>query len=78
MTQSVLDSGQGLANARVVHHPAIFERDVKVHAHENVVIVQREIADGELGHFPSYRLLIEAPAEQDDDEKPDYRPLLTR
>jgi len=50
MTQGVLDAWQGFADARVVHNAAIVERDVEVDAHEDAVIVQREIANGKLGH----------------------------
>src|ERR1019366_6669421 len=50
VTQSVLDAGQGFANARVVHDPAVVERDVEVHTHEDAVIVERKIANGKLRH----------------------------
>src|SRR5260370_25683623 len=50
VTQSVLDAGQGFADARVVHDAAVVERDVEVDAHEKAMIVQREIANGKLGH----------------------------
>ena len=45
MPQGVFDSGQGLANASVVHDPAIVEGNVEIHAHENSVVVERKIAD---------------------------------
>ncbi len=35
VTQSVLDAGQGFADARVVHDAAVVERDVEVDAHED-------------------------------------------
>ena len=44
--QRVLDAGQRLANARVVHDAAVVERDVEVNAHENAFVVQRKIANG--------------------------------
>ena len=51
MTQSVLDGRQGFADARIVHHSAIFERNVKVDPHENAVTVERKITDRQLGHW---------------------------
>ena len=50
VAQRVLDGGQGFADARVVHDAAVVERDVKVDAHENAVVVERKIADGKFGH----------------------------
>ena len=51
VAQGVLDGGQGLADARVVGDAADFvERNVEVHAHEDTMIAERQIADGELAH----------------------------
>src|SRR5450759_3784863 len=50
VSQSVLDAGQGFADAGVVHDAAVVERDVEVDTHEDAVIVEREIANGKLGH----------------------------
>src|SRR6185437_7054239 len=47
MAQRVLDGGQGLANPGVVEYAAILgERHIKVHPHENAVVIQGQIADG--------------------------------
>src|SRR5260370_20101655 len=64
VTQSVLDAGKGFADARVVHDAAVVERDVEVDAHEDAMIVQREIANGKLGHGTPVvgRLLVEGRA----------------
>ena len=41
VTESVLDGGQGFADASVVDDAAIFERDVEIDPHEDAVIVER-------------------------------------
>ena len=41
VTEGVLDRGQGLADAGVVDDPAILERDIEIHPHEDAVIVER-------------------------------------
>ena len=48
VAESVFDGGEGFADAGVVDDAAIFERDVEVDAHEDAVIVEREVADGKL------------------------------
>ncbi len=66
VAQRVLDGGQGLADARVVGDPAaIIQRDIEVHAHEDAMVAEREIADGELVHaqFPVPRDLDSKTAE---------------
>src|SRR5208282_4974903 len=50
VTQSVLDGGQGFADAGVVHDAAVVERDVEVDAHEDATIVERKIANRKFGH----------------------------
>ena len=50
VTQSVLDAGQGFADAGVVHDAAVVERDVEVDAHEDAAIVERKIANRKFGH----------------------------
>ena len=44
--QRVLDGGQRLADAGVIHDAAVVERDVEVNPHENSFIVQRKITNG--------------------------------
>ena len=55
VAQSVLDGGQGFADAGVVHDAAVVERDVEIHAHEDAAVVEREIENGKLGHECSCR-----------------------
>src|SRR5205807_10529654 len=50
MPQSVFDGGQGFADSSIVHDAAIVEGDVEIHAHENTMVVERQIANGEFGH----------------------------
>ncbi len=50
VAQSVLDRGQSFADAGVIHDAAIVERDVEVHAHEDAVIVEGQIANRKFGH----------------------------
>jgi hypothetical protein len=50
MAKGILDGGQGLADTSVVHDAAVFERHVKINAHEDTMITQREIANRKLGH----------------------------
>ena len=45
MAQRILDRGQGFADARVVHHAAVFQRNIEVDAHEDTVAVERQITD---------------------------------
>jgi hypothetical protein len=47
MPQSIFNRGQGLADPSFVHDSAIIERDIEIHAHEDAVVVQRQIANGE-------------------------------
>jgi hypothetical protein len=51
MPQRVLDRGQGLADAGVVHNPAVFQRNIEVDPHKDAVATKRQIADGKLGHL---------------------------
>ena len=51
MPQCVLNTGQGFANARVIHYPPVIQRNVEVDTHENSVIIQRQVANGKFGHF---------------------------
>ena len=44
--QRVLDSGQRLADAGIIHDAAVVERDVEVNPHEDPFIVQRKITNG--------------------------------
>ena len=44
--QRVLDGGQRLADAGVIHDAAVVERDVEVNPHEDPFIVQRKITNG--------------------------------
>jgi hypothetical protein len=53
VTESVLDAGQSFADAGVIHDAAVVEGDVEVDAHEDAVIVEREVADGKFGHGSS-------------------------
>ncbi len=46
MPQRVLDGGQRLADAGVVHDATVVERNVEVDPHENALVVQRKIANG--------------------------------
>ena len=49
--QSVLDGGDGFADARVVGDGALFgERDVEVDANEDTLVGEIEVTDRELGH----------------------------
>ena len=50
VAQGILNGRQSFADASVVHDAAVFERDVEVNAHQDAVIAEREIADGELRH----------------------------
>src|ERR1035438_5417248 len=50
VTQSVLDGGQGFADAGVVHDAAVVERDVEGDAHEDATVVERKIANRKFGH----------------------------
>jgi hypothetical protein len=45
MPERIFDRGQRFANASVVAHAAVCQRDVEVHAHENSVIRQGKIFD---------------------------------
>ena len=45
MAQRVLNAGQRLADAGVIHHAAVVERDVEIHAHEDALVVQRKITN---------------------------------
>ena len=45
VTQRVLDGGQGFADAGVVHHPSVVERNVEVHPHEDSFAAQRKITN---------------------------------
>ena len=47
----VLDRRQRRANARVVGDPAVLQRDVEVHAHEDPLARGVEVTDGELVHL---------------------------
>ena len=59
MPQSVFDGGQGFADSGIVHDAAIVEGDVEIHAHENTMVVERQIANGEFGHdFKTFRECI--------------------
>jgi hypothetical protein len=49
--QGILDRGERLADAGVVHNAPVFEGYVKVNPHEYAIAVEREIADRELGHW---------------------------
>src|SRR6266849_5677767 len=51
MPQRILDGGQSFADARVVHDSPVFERNVEIYAHENAMLVQRQVADGEFWHL---------------------------
>ena len=55
MPQRIFDSGQSFADARVIHHPPIFERNIEIHSHKNSVVVQRQIANGEFRHINPYQ-----------------------
>ena len=49
--ERVLDGRQSLADTRVIADESIFsERDIEIHADEEALAFQIEIADGELGH----------------------------
>jgi hypothetical protein len=48
--QSVLDGGNGFADARVVGDDAVLERDVEVDADQNTFAGEVEVADGQLRH----------------------------
>ena len=48
MTKGIFDGGQGFADPSVVDHPAILERDIKIDPHEDVVIVEGQVANGKL------------------------------
>jgi len=50
VAQSILDGGQGFADARVVHDASVVERDVEVDPHEDAVIVERQIANRKFCH----------------------------
>ena len=50
MPHRIFDSREGLANASVVDHTAVIERNIEVHTHQHTVIAQRQIADGEFSH----------------------------
>ena len=45
MPQRELNAGQRLADASVVHHAAVVERDVEIDPHENALVVQRKITN---------------------------------
>lgn len=48
--EEVLDGFDGSLDAGVIGDDAVFERDVEVDTHEDFLVVNVEIADGELGH----------------------------
>src|SRR5215470_15779507 len=50
MAQRMLDGWKRLANAGIVHDAPIFKWDIEIHAHENAMFVERQIANGEFGH----------------------------
>src|SRR5215470_6308958 len=52
----VLDGWQRFANASVVHDAPIFEWHVEVYSHENTMVVERQIANGEFGHENDFLL----------------------
>ena len=59
MAESMLNSWESFADAGVVHNTAIVERDVEIHAHEDAVVVERQIANGKFGHhFKTFRECI--------------------
>ena len=50
VAQCVLDGGQGLADARIVHNQTVIEGDVEVHTRQDAVAIQRKVTDGKFGH----------------------------
>jgi hypothetical protein len=45
VAEGVLDGGQGLADARVIHYASIIEWNVEVDAHKNTVAVEGKITN---------------------------------
>ena len=45
MAQRVFNAGQRFPDAGVIHHAAVIERNVEIHAHEDALVVQREITN---------------------------------
>ncbi len=53
LLQDVLDRGQRRLDARVVGHLPVLQGDVEVHADEDALALQVEVADAELRHSPT-------------------------
>src|SRR5438477_2693466 len=56
MSESVLDAGQCLAHAGVVHNPAVVERNVEVNPHENAAVGDGEVSNRKFRHDVSETL----------------------
>src|SRR5947207_3129082 len=50
MSKSVLDGGQCLAHARVVHNAAVVEGNVEVNPHENAAVGDGEVSNRKFRH----------------------------
>src|SRR5213075_3082092 len=56
VSESVLDGGQRLAHARVVHNSAVVERNVEVNPHENAAVGDGEVSNRKFRHDVSETL----------------------
>jgi hypothetical protein len=45
--QRIFNSGQSFADTGVVNNAPVFERNIEVNAHQDAVIIERKVADGD-------------------------------